>query len=310
MAQKMIVLKGIPSSGKSTFAKQEVAKDPINTVRICKDDIRLLLNGKRFTIELESMVHAMYIEMIRIALNNEKNVICDCCHINNKDFTELLSLAKSVHKDIDVIELPFYVSLEEAIARDERREAKVGEDVIRKFWIRSGGEKFKNAEQRIVEVRVNDYRANDELSKLKQDTNLPRAVVFDNDGTISLLNGRNPYDASTADNDLPHEHVIECMRLYHNAGYKILFVSGREEKAREPTERFYKKHFPEVKYELFMRPTGNQEKDFLIKERIYKEHILNKYYLVGWFDDRLQVCKWVYEAGLPLFRVNDPCSIF
>ena len=69
-------------------------------------------------------------------------------------------------------------------------------------------------------------------------------------------------------------------RLYHNAGYKILLVSGREEKNRTPTERFYQKHFPEVKYELFMRPTGDNRKDVIIKERFLtstlKENILSQ----------------------------------
>ena len=100
------------------------------------------------------------------------------------------------------------------------------------------------------------------------------------------------------------------MRLYHKAGYKILFVSGREEKDRAPTERFYQKHFPEVEYELYMRPTGSMEKDVIIKGRIYNENIKGRYFVAGWFDDRLQIVQWLFKEGFPVFRVNDPEASF
>jgi len=29
-----------------------------------------------------------------------------------------------------------------------------------------------------------------------------------------------------------------------------------------------------------------------------------------WVDDRLRVCKFIHEAGLPLFRVGDPEANF
>ena len=67
------------------------------------------------------------------------------------------------------------------------------------------------------------------------------------------------------------------MRVYFNAGYKIIFVSGREEKDRAPTERFYKKYFPEITYELYMRPTGDKRKDVVIKEEIYNTYLKDKY---------------------------------
>ena len=78
-----------------------------------------------------------------------------------------------------------------------------------------------------------------------QDQSLEKVAIFDNDGTISLIGDRSPYDASKCDlTDIPHDHVIRAMKLYFNAGYKIIFVSGREEKDREPTKRFYNNYFP------------------------------------------------------------------
>ena len=38
--KKIILTRGIPASGKSTWAKQEVLKDPEHSIRINRDDLR------------------------------------------------------------------------------------------------------------------------------------------------------------------------------------------------------------------------------------------------------------------------------
>lgn len=304
------LLMGIPSSGKSFWAKQEVAKDPLNYVRVNNDDLRSLMNESVWSKDYEKLITKTRLFIIKEALENDKNVIVDNLNLNKVHFNDVVDIATSLNKDITIIEKPFYIDLETAIARDALRvgKAKVGEKVIKKWWKESDKEKFKNYQPRSLIINKRHLKV---TAPFIQDESKPRAVIFDNDGTISLVHsGRSPYDASTCDRDIPHTHVIECMKLYYNAGYKILFLSGREDKDRAPTERFYKKYFPEVKYELFMRQTGDKRKDVIIKEEIYNNFIKDNYYIAGWFDDRLQVVKWIYENNLPLFRVNDPLSSF
>ena len=43
MIKKIIVLQGIPASGKSTWARQWVSEDPEHRVRFNRDDIRNML---------------------------------------------------------------------------------------------------------------------------------------------------------------------------------------------------------------------------------------------------------------------------
>ncbi len=309
---KCILTVGVPSSGKSTWAKAEVAKDPENWIRVNNDDLRAMANGSVFSADYEKFIADTRKFIIKEAFKRNKNVIIDNVNSSKRSWEDVCKIAKEANKDIFVTEKPFYLNLDELLSRDAARTgtAKVGEEVVKKFWKQLGGKQFAHYKAKVEVFKKRDYPADRDVEPIKQDKSLPRCVVFDNDGTISLLNGRNPYDASTCDKDLPHTHVIECMKLYYMAGYKIFFVSGRDEKDREPTEKFYKKHFPEVQYELYMRPAGNSEKDVIIKERIFNEHIKDKYYISGWFDDRLQIVKWLYSSGLPVFRVNDPEASF
>lgn len=298
---------GIPGSGKSTWAREWVAEDKFNRCRVNNDDIRSMLNGGEYAKGYETMVGHMREALVKAAFAANKSVVIDNLNITPKHFKDAVKWARASGKEVCVFEKAFYCELDVAIERDSKREgsARVGEKVVRHWHKESGKDLFKHyhPKKEVITKQV--------ITLVVQDDKLPRCVVFDNDGTISLIHsGRSPYDASTSDQDLPHPHVIECMRNYHKLGYKILFVSGREEKDREPTERFYAKHFPEVKYELYMRPTANQEKDWVIKERIFNEHIKPRYFVAGWYDDRLQVARWVHESGLPLFRVGDPEADF
>jgi len=309
---KVILTKGAPASGKSTWAKAEVAKDPDNWARINNDDIRAMLNGSVYSSGYEKFVSETRDMLIRNALKHNKSVIIDNVNANKLHFDTCVKIAKSLNIDAIVMEMPFFQDLEVLLERDAKREgkAKVGEAVIKKFWKELGGHSFKNYVAK-TELISSVKNTDKDWQPMVQDASQARAIIVDNDGTICRIHsGRSPYDASTCDLDIPQDHVIECVKLYYKAGYKVLFVSGREEKDRAPTERFYQKYLPEVKYQLFMRQTGDLRKDVIIKEEIFNNHIKNKYYVAAWFDDRLQVSKWVHQMGLPLFRVNDPEANF
>jgi len=299
--KKMIVLIGIPGSGKSTFANK-LAKEE-GFIRVNRDDIRMSCFGTEHNPAIEGSVTAIEQNIIKTALKSGKSVVIDNCNVKQSYRNEFMKIAESIG-DVEYEEIIVKTSPEECMKRNEKRDRKVPIEVIAKFAKEGKNTIWGNYKP--VKVTFSKKEAN----YLVQNDALPRAVVCDNDGTLSLLNGRNPYDASTCDQDLPHIHVVEMIKLMFKNGYKILFVSGREEKYRDQTIKFYEKYLPGVEYELYMRPTGNSEKDVIIKQRIYDQHIKEKYYISAWFDDRLQICKWLYEAGFPLFRVNDPEASF
>jgi predicted kinase len=311
---QIMMLRGAPASGKSFFARELMRKEPGRWKRLNNDLLREGIDCGVWSQENEKHIRALRKHMLQEFLRAGYDIIVDNVNGGTRNFDEVCTVVGKMNLNCCVFEKAFYCPLNELIERDSKRDgnAKVGEKVVERWFKELGGDQFRFYKVRSEVFMKLTHALDKPWAPMEQDQNLKRAAVFDNDGTISLIpaNGRSPYDASTCDKDIPHEHVIECMRLYHKAGYKILFVSGREEKDREPTERFYKQHFPEVEYELYMRPTGNQEKDVVIKERIFNEHIKGKYFVAAWFDDRISLCRWIFESGLPLFRCNDPEASF
>jgi|ERR1700722_9917088 len=132
-----------------------------------------------------------------------------------------------------------------------------------------------------------------------------RAIIVDLDGTIALIGDRDVYHAEKCDEvDAINLPVAETVKLYYDAGYKIVFCSGRMDKYREPTVRFIEKHLPGMAYVLLMRATGDQRKDSLVKEEIYHRDIAEKYDVFLILDDRNSVVQmWREVLGLTVFQV-------
>lgn len=297
---------GIPASGKSSWAKAEVAKDPDNWVRVNNDDLRAMMNGSVWSSDYEKMVTGARNYLIRDAFKRGKNVIVDNLNLNRRHFDDVVKIAKSMNKDIEVFEKLFYIELEEAIERDVKREgnAKVGEVVIRKWWKESGGAQHKFYKPR-VEIMTRDLNCKDEIFvAANQDETLSHAIISDLDGTLALFVGkRSPYDAAKCADDDLNEPVAETIKLYAAAGHKIIFCSGREDKYRDQTIQFIEKHLPGLEYELFMRKSGDMRKDSIVKEEIYRGKIEDKYFVKFVLDDRDQVVALWRELGLTCFQV-------
>ena len=147
---------------------------------------------------------------------------------------------------------------------------------------------------------------------------MKKAIICDLDGTLALKHdGRSWYDASTSDLDNPNEPVLALLRFVQEANWhglnqeqncQIIFLSGRQEKDREPTEKFLEKHRLN-RYPLFMRTTDDFRNDTIIKRELYEENIKGKYEILFVLDDRnSEKCPVVdmwRELGLPCFQVAD-----
>ncbi|MCO6175318.1 hypothetical protein NHF50_09715 [Flavobacterium sp. NRK F10] len=143
----------------------------------------------------------------------------------------------------------------------------------------------------------------DEPIYTNQNRTLPKAIICDLDGTLALMNGRNPFDAGRCEHDVLNEPVGNLLRNYKKLGYQILLVSGREEQFKPQTLLFLEKHAIAFD-QLLMRKSKDYRKDAIIKTEVYKQYIQDNYFIEFVLDDRNQVVDmWRKELGLPCFQV-------
>lgn len=312
---------GIPACGKSTWAKEEVKKNPEGLVRVNRDDLRNMMSNYHFSEENEKMVTSIRNHIITTALRRGKDVIIDETNLNRRNFDDIVKMVRDLNIEAKVMEVPFFIDLETAIARDAARtgSAHVGEDVVRKFWKKSGGESHKFYKGRI-EIITRKTEASVAATKPEVDNSKPWAVICDLDGTLSLFNPRrkdgsvdvrvpgahvrDPYNAYKCDEDTLNEPVATVLQAMARDGYKIIFCSGREDCFRPQTEKFINKHLG-IEYQLFMRATDDQRKDSIIKSEIYEGQIAPNYNVHFVLDDRNQVVEFWRSRGLTCFQVAD-----
>lgn len=285
---KLIMCKGLPGSGKSTWAKEVVASDP-SFIRVNKDEIRIELGIDRsnFSREKEYAVVDRRDYLIREALASGKSVISDDTNFGRKHEPRLRELAKAAGAEFEIKDFTD-VPVQTCIDRDARRDgdARVGEKVI------------------LGMAEANGIKIEEPVEKVEVDYSLPYCIICDLDGTLALKHeGRNIYDASTADLDHINDPVRATL-LALEPMYSLIFMSGREDKYREPSVKFLD-NCGWSSYPLYMRATGDFRKDSIVKRELFDAHIRGKYNVLFVLDDRDQVVKMWRELGLTCFQVAE-----
>lgn len=130
---KLIICRGLPASGKSTWAKQWVLEDPEHRIRVNQDDIRLML-GKYWVPSREKLVQEIQFDAILKALSRGFDIVIDNTNLNKKVLDQFDRLIKTL-EDYEIEYKDFFdTPLSVCIERDKNRELQVTEKVIRGFY--------------------------------------------------------------------------------------------------------------------------------------------------------------------------------
>lgn len=124
-------MKGLPASGKSTWAKDYCSSNP-TYVRINKDDIRELLGTPVFSNKFEDAVLDIQRRMGLAILSTGKSLIVDDTNFAPKHEKYWRNIANSMDLKLDVMNFDTPVDI--CIERDAKREKSVGKDVILKMY--------------------------------------------------------------------------------------------------------------------------------------------------------------------------------
>lgn len=301
----IIVTRGLPASGKSTWAKAWVAADPSSRLRVNRDDIRQMLYGKYWGEGVdEAQVTKTEEALVTVAIKAGRDVVVDATHLKASYAAKWYKFGAPVEfKDFPV---PIADLTDRDIHRGERGERSVGTEVIRGLAARF------------------HIPADGTLPMYPRNTGaLPgfapyvpgriKAYSFDIDGTLAQMVDRGPYDTSKYDTDVPHHQVVELLwdlqaSQYDDAGgyTKIAFlgISGRSEEFHDVTRQWLKTWGIQLDA-LFMRPAGDLRNDAIVKSDLVDKHISNMYDVVMHFDDRNRVVDALRAKGMKVAQVAE-----
>lgn len=277
--KRLIMLKGLPGSGKTYYAK-ELQKDNIKLKRVNKDDLRAMLDDSRWSKENERFVIQVRDFIISRALAEGFSIIVDDTNFDIKHQVVIETIGSQF--DIQLEGLDFDTPVYDCIERDSKRQNPVGKKVILDMWRRY----LRKSPEPIV-----------------SDPKLPNAIIVDLDGTLALFDNKNPFDR-----DFENDRINESVKLIVDAlrvrGSQIIVMSGRSAKYQHTTVDWLIRNNIIYKI-LLMRKEFDMRKDYFVKKEMFDAEVKGKFNVQLVIDDRPQVLKLWRELGIPTFDCGD-----
>lgn len=288
MTSKIYFLKGLPASGKSTWAKQMVQLNCWNTFHVTKDQIRL--ENPKWS---EKQVVAEETRRVRFWLEAQtgKIIIIDNTHFNPVHEERYRKLAEEFNADFEVVDDFLKVPLEECIRRDNARADGVGESVIKEMWRKH--------------IRGENPPIKDPAWEK------PWCMIVDIDGTLADHRGiRNVYDKTDVTKDSRRHAVCAVVEGVQRIVDKTFILSGRNESTRAGTtwwlEQYCDFNWLDDETELILRPDNDNRPDYVFKKEVWEQQINSKeYQVIAVFEDRPRNVRMWQSLGLPVFCCNE-----
>ena len=302
--RKIIIARGIPGSGKSTWARAWVGESPETRIRINNDDIRNML-GDYWVPSREDLVSFIKHKSAVAAMGHGYDIVVDNMNLNPKEINFWETIVNSHNKDTERVDLgftkykyeiefkDFFIPVEECIKRDAMRPNPIGEKTIREIW-----KKYRHFIQTTaVEKYVNNMRAFD-LSK-------PNCVVIDMDSTMCFNMSKRPwYGKGSTEmmlDDVPNVNMVKLLQIIHKY-CPVIVCTGRDTSQKEVTKQWLAKYdiFPT---RIYMRQANDFRKGVEIKEELINQ-ILEEYNIITIFEDSEPIVQKLRDMGLTVLQPN------
>lgn len=305
MVNTLYVLIGVSLSGKTTLAKKMIAEAKNRTYHVSRDKVREMMfgvirDGNKYEEEtvtkiIDNQVKGLIkvgdviLDNTNLHPNDYKRIITEYNNCNIKFIKlDLLSMVDYVKRNnLRRRETGVYIPME-SIEKQIKLYNELGEfeDVV---YVEPDNQ-FIKVDERIINGTNKPYNEND-------------VIIVDMDGTLSLMNGRDPFIGQECGSDVINHSVLEVIKRFP----RVFIFSGRnsDNGGKEATIKWLADHG--VVYEkLVMREPRNTEPDNVIKKKMYQKHIIdageNVFFVL---DDRDQVVSlWRDDLKLNCFQVN------
>lgn len=326
----LLLTRGAPASGKTTWARNWVAlasaDDP--RIRVNRDDLRWNLFGRYagLSYQEEQLVTKVQQNAVRAAIEAGVSVVVDDTNLKARWAKDWARLAVELGASFEVKDLP--MAMDECISRDRSRvtagERSVGVKVIRGFFERYPFLHGGNSSWPVLELPSEPSAP--AVVPLSFDPSLPSWWVFDLDGTLARrrvedgTDARGWFDWGRVGEDDDWPAVIAVAKALLTSGERLAFFSGRSDVCWKETASWLVSHLgvdiwrPETEEAwqrkpafspaslaaacpLVMRRDGDQRRDSIVKGEMVDRWIRGRYNIAGVFDDRGQV---IDELWIPL----------
>lgn len=292
---------GASSSGKTTYANDQVNKSRGTLVNINRDDIRKLLFAIRgwgeykFTKDNESLVtHAQKL-LVSSAISANKNIIISDTNLKQEYRDVFKEIA--INAGYEYRETWFDVPLEELLLRNSIRDSwKLSDEMITSMY-----NLFVEQHDNTKNTFVFGFGVSGQIYEPR--TDLPNAVIFDTDGTTAQMVNRKPYEWDKVHTDLPKYNVINHAIDLKKRGIKVINLSGRDGCCKEATRKWYDLVGMPCD-DHFQRKEGDSRPDDIIKKEILFDEIAGKYNILYVVDDRQKVVDMWRSIGLECWQVS------
>ena len=279
---KLVMMKGLPASGKSTHAREFTEQG--SWVRLNRDLLRTMLHFDKWTGFNEGLTVDAEKALAKMFLEKGISVIIDDTNLSQKHKDMWLEIAKETGSEMATLEKnpPF----DELLIREAKRD-KVGLHVI--------------------------YRMGFQFGKVPQPEK--PFVLCDIDGTIANCEHRQMYVQGEGkkdwknffahmNEDTPIESTIKLVLEYKAKGHDIILLTARPEDYREMTEEWVAKNTDIDPLTIIMRNSGDKRPDVEVKQQMFETYFKNKYPIETMIDDRPVVIRMWQEIGVPVIDVG------
>jgi len=286
---KIIMMRGLPASGKTTKAK-EIMEQGGNFARVNKDLLREMLHCGRFTGRNEGVTIDAEIALVRKLVNLSRSVIVDDTNLSDKHLQRWKGVAAELGVKLDVNDMG--TPYQECITRDEQRLNGVGRHVI--------------------------YQMAMEYGYIPEGTAF---TICDVDGTLADLTHRYRFLYDDVESLKPKEKKDwkgffkaagddkfrqEVWEQVSRFSPDVILVSARPEQYRAPTVAWLQRNgiLQGIGYKtLIMRRDGDKRDDTIVKKEILDRYF-KRYKVERVFDDRPRVIRMWQENGIKVIDVG------
>lgn len=133
MPPTLIMLVGLPASGKTTVAKEMISNSQRATKRVSKVDLIAMLDMENQSRDSEVFAKAIEKQIVVAALDLGYDVVVDDLNLKISDENYWTKTADE--NGATFVRLPMEATLESCIERDSQREHPVGKDRIIELYL-------------------------------------------------------------------------------------------------------------------------------------------------------------------------------